>query len=95
MIDPYEETPQHVAEILKMDLRLRLDGLIDGNLKSSQSKSSQRLQSILESTRSDSAKGTSVQSFSEKLDKYRVILNELDVMIDSGNENLGPIGEYS
>lgn len=91
LIDPYEETPRHVSNQLKVELRLRLEGLIDKNMKASQSKSTKKLQVVLENARSDGGKGNSIQSISERLDKYRLILNELETMIGSNTENLGPI----
>jgi hypothetical protein len=99
LIDPFEETPRHVASLLKTDLRLRFESLLDANKKSSHAKATAQLQEILEKVKATSTTATatkppapaSLQTASHKLESYRSLLLLIQ---DSPPGEAGPMGEF-
>lgn len=92
-MDPFEETPRHVASLLKVDLRVKLDNLIDSNKKASQAISNTRVQEIFDKLKGvNKSQQPSLQAATEKLDKYRNLLKELDAM--NSDSGLGPMRKF-
>lgn len=93
-MDPFEETPRHVAGLLKVDLRLKLDNLVDSNKKISLAQSNARLHELFEKLKVGSGKPSqpSLQAATEKLEKYRALIREMESMNTSSG--LGPLGEF-
>jgi hypothetical protein len=84
-----------VGSLLKADLRLRLESLLDANEKRSREKSTTKLQEIVEKMRLDGASkpsAVSLQSAAEKLERFRSLLSELENLSETSEGGLGPIG---